>query len=91
MSNVYDIGDGVRLTAAFTVADVATDPTTVTLTLTDPSANSSSPSPTNSGTGAYYEDIVVDESGSWHYRFVGTGAVVAASEGHLSVRKKEGG
>ena len=91
MSNVYDIGDGIRLTGSFSVDDTPTNPTTIVVTLTDPSGNSGTSAPSNSGTGEYYEDIVVDEPGSWHYRYVGTGAVVAASEGHFSVRKKEGG
>ena len=85
--SVYDIGDGIRLTANFTLNDVATNPTTVVVKLTDPSGNSGTSSPTNTGTGAYYEDVIVDEAGKWYYRWTGTGAVVAASEGHFFVRK----
>ena len=87
MSNVYDVGDGIRLTANFTVADIATNPSSVVLKVTDPGGNSGTSTPTNSGTGAYLKDIDVDEDGTWYYRFVGTGAVVAASEGHFFVRK----
>ena len=88
MSSVYDVGDGIRLTANFTVNDVATNPSSVVLKVTDPSGNAGTSTPSNSGTGAYLKDIVVDEEGIWYPRWVGTGAVVAAAEGHLFVRRK---
>lgn len=87
MSNVYDIGDGIRLSATFTVNAVATNPTTVTVTLTDPSGNATAPTTTNDGTGAYHADVLLDEAGKWYYRFVGTGAVIAASQADFFVRK----
>jgi len=88
MANIYDVGDGVRVSANFTVSDVATDPTSVVLTITDPSGNVGTSTPSTSGTGAYYEDIIVDEPGAWYSRFDGTGAVVAAIESHFFVRKR---
>lgn len=86
--NVYDVGDGIRLSANFTVQGTATTPTSVVLTVTDPSGNTSAPTPTANGTGAYYEDIILDEPGTWYHRWAGTGAVVAASEEAFQVRKR---
>lgn len=89
MANTYDVGDGIRFSAAFTVSSVATDPTSVVFTLTDPSGNVGTSSPTNSGTGAYYKDVILDEPGAFYGRFDGTGAVVASYESWVFVRKRK--
>ena len=88
MANIYDVGDGVRLSATFTVSGTGTN-TTATLSLRDPSGNVSNPSATSDGTGAYHADVILDEIGAWYYRWVGTGAVIAATEEHLFVRKRK--
>lgn len=83
--SVYDIGDRARLSLALT--DITDTPTngTVVLTVTPPSGTPSTPSVTNSGTGAYYADVDLDEAGTWTYRWTSTGAVVAAEDGTLEV------
>ena len=87
MANIYDVGDGVRLTCTFTISGSGTN-TTATLSVTDPSENIATPSLTAAGDGVYTADVILDEVGKWYYRFVGTGAVIAATEGHLFVRKR---
>lgn len=92
--STYDIGDGIRLNAAFTVSDVATDPTTITLKLKDPSLNSTSytyalATVDKNSTGNYYKDVTLDEAGRWFYRWEGTGAVIAATEVLFYVRLSE--
>lgn len=88
MANVYDVGDGIRLTGTFTISGSGANPTTATLSVTDPSAVVTTPSVGSGTDGVYLVDIIVDEPGDWHYRWVGTGAVVAATEGHFLVRKR---
>lgn len=95
MSNIqtFDIGDTVRFAAVFTTtAGVATDPTTVALKLKEPDGAETSytyagAAVTKDSTGTYHKDVVVDASGTWHYRWVGTGAVTSAEEGRIVVRK----
>ena len=90
MANVYDIGDGIRLTAAFSIDGSGANPDTVTVTVMDPSGNKTTPAAGSGTDGAYNVDsTIVDEQGTWYYHFAGTGAVVAAGEGHFFVRKKE--
>lgn len=91
MANVYDEGDLARISAAFTVAGTATDPTTVTLKVRDPSGNTDTYTyalglVTKSSTGNYYKDITLDEVGRWYYRWAGTGTVVSQEEGYLFVK-----
>lgn len=90
----YDIGDQVRLTATLTDLDgTATDPTAVTLTVRKPDLTATdhtyaSGALTKSGTGVYYRDVTLDQSGNWYYRFAGTGALVVAEEGEFYVRTR---
>lgn len=93
MVNQYNVGSQVRITGTFTnpnASDDPVDPTTITIYYKDPSGNITELSGTdsdvtNSSTGVYYTDITIDESGTWIYRFVGTGAAVAADEGYFLV------
>lgn len=85
MAGEYDIGDGVRLSIAFTVNDVATDPTTITLKTKDPTPTTTTytyalAEVTKDSTGNYHKDITVSTSGTWYYRWIGTGTVIAATE-----------
>jgi hypothetical protein len=88
--NAYTLGTQIRLSATFTDANAAAaDPTTVTCEVqrrpdADGTVYSYPAQITKTGTGAYYVDIVPTE-GIWDYRWVGTGAVVAASEGSFNV------
>lgn len=96
MANVYDVGDGVRLTNTFSIDGSGANPTTVTVTITDPDGNTYAPSAGSGTDGVYIVKLpdsggVVDEIGTpgeWSYRWVGTGAVIAATEGHFFVRKR---
>jgi hypothetical protein len=88
----YDKGDLVRLSAAFTVEGVATDPTTVTLKIHDPSGNAVTYTyalgqVTRDSVGNYHFDLAVDETGIWPYHWSGTGTVVTAGEAFLYVRR----
>jgi hypothetical protein len=85
-------------TAAFTtVGGVATDPTDVALTVRRPSGVTTVyryPTPgvdeevlVKEGTGRYYADVTLNAAGVWFYALAGTGAVYAAEEGALHVRK----
>lgn len=86
-SNVYDVGDQVRLTATFraTADDSLVNPTTVTLKVKSPAGTVTTPSATSSSTGIWTYDLDLTLEGNWYYRFVGTGAVKAAGENALIV------
>lgn len=82
----YIIGNRVRMSAAFTTAaGAAVDPTTVTLTVRPPSGAASTPSPAKDSTGNYHADVTPDLVGDWRYRWIGSGALVAAGEGEFLV------
>lgn len=83
----YQKGDLVRLSAAFTVGTVATDPTTVTCTVRDPSGTETTPAPTKDSTGNYHVDVdlTAAKSGVWVYGFTGSGACQAAMVGEFFV------
>ena len=88
---------GASSAAAFAnLAGTATDPTAVTLTVEKPDGTElvyGWPSAGANGTltresaGRFYFDVTLNASGRWRYRLVGTGAVVAASAGVLTVRR----
>ena len=83
--------------AAFTTLDgTATDPTAVTLTVVRPdgtalvygwpAAGGALPL-TRESAGRFSADVLLDQSGTWHYRLAGTGTVAAAAEGSLRVQR----
>ncbi len=86
MTNFYDRGDVVRLSANFTnISNSPTDPTTVVLRIKQPDAtvsvvNYPGGDIVRDGTGQYHYDLSIAEAGDWYYRFEGSGAVQAASE-----------
>lgn len=82
---MYDVGDRARLT--FSLTDTAGAPAngTVVLTVTDPTGVTSTPAVTNPATGSYTADVDLDQAGRWTYRWVSTGAVVAAQTDVLNV------
>lgn len=88
----YDIGDLVRVSGAFTVSDVDTDPTTVTVLYRDPSGNLTTlvygedASVVKDATGQYHLDISPDETGKWWFRWVGTGDAQAAEEDYFYIK-----
>lgn len=92
MANTYDVGDSVRISSKFTVLRVAEDPTTVVLKIKKPGATTSIEysfalsEVVKDSVGNYHVDIAIDKSGRWQYRWEGTGACHAASEGSFMVR-----
>lgn len=92
--NIYDIGDQVRLSVAFSDDEgAAVDPTVVTLTYAGPGGSEieltydGENALTRDGPGSYYVDIVPQTAGTWRYRWAGSGAVTAATEGQFEVRR----
>ena len=91
MATVYDIGDQPTLTA--TIRDTSgalADPTTVAVKFVDPSGNQTTgANATQSSTGVYTWTFpaAFDEAGLWVAKFFATGAIVAAEEIRLTVRR----
>ena len=91
--NAYQVGDLVRISAAFTnEAGAAADPTTVTLLVklryVIGSTATTYTYPTNitkDSTGNYHVDFTPTTEGIWDYRWVGTGSVQAAAESAFNV------
>jgi hypothetical protein len=78
------------LTNTFTVAGVATDPTTVTLIVTDPEATATTytfalAEITKTATGVYTKNITCSIAGEWQYEWVGTGTAVDTEVGTWTV------
>lgn len=87
----YDKGDVAVLSGAFDDASgTATDPTTIVLKYINPAGTVTTLTyPTGivkDATGRYHYDLTLNASGTWAYRWEGTGAVVAAGEKKLVVR-----
>lgn len=84
----------LRLTVSFTDENGdAVDPTTVTFSTYSPGGTLTSyvydtdDEVGKASTGNYYADIVPDESGRWHFRWVTTGSGTAiATEGNFIVQ-----
>jgi hypothetical protein len=90
MTNIYDVGDLVHLSATFTQDDTAVDPTTVALTVRHPDGTQTAyeypATITREGLGTFYVDVPITMGGTHRYRWVSTGTGQAAQEGSLSVR-----
>lgn len=92
--NTYDVGDQIRITATFTDIDgAAVDPATLQFKFKTPGSAITTyvygvdAQIVKSGVGVYYVDVPIDASGTWSYRFAGTGAGQAAAEGQFDVRQ----
>ncbi|GMU80033.1 MAG: hypothetical protein AMXMBFR46_28210 [Acidimicrobiia bacterium] len=85
----HDIGDVVKLTGTFRDAagDLA-DPTAVTVTVLEPDGTTSTPTASSASTGVWTATVSIDQSGTWRYRWAGTGVVVTAEEGAFDVRPR---
>jgi hypothetical protein len=86
----YIQGNTVRITATFT--DLYTDeadPTDVEFTTHAPDGTEVTyvygidPEITKDSTGVYYCDFVINQGGTWTYRWTGVGVLVAAGQGSL--------
>jgi predicted Zn-dependent protease len=95
MSNAYDIGDQVRLSAQFTDGEgFPADPTSVLLTIRD--GNGAATVYTygvdaiaRESVGAYHFDLTLINAGSWVYRWEGTANPQTAQEGVLQVQASQ--
>jgi hypothetical protein len=87
-SEPFDIGDDVVLTLAFTVAGVATDPTTETCVVVDPAGTETVVTLTKQSTGVFTGTFTPTVAGEHWFRGSGTGAAKAAGESVFSVRKR---
>lgn len=94
--SVYDIGDNVKVTGAFTDAnDDPADPSGVQFAYEDPSGNVTTlvygvdAAVVKNSTGSYYVEIEVDEAGDWHYRWIGTGTGKGAQIGQFAVQPQQ--
>lgn len=93
----YHIGDLRRLTAAFSVGGVATDPTTLSFTMRAPDGTvttyvyASDAELVRDSAGAFHVDWPVAQAGRHSYRFAGTGAAQEAGEGEFFALRKETG
>lgn len=91
--NSYDVGDLVRLTAAFTVSSSATDPTTTTCKVREPDGTvttlvyGTDAACVRSATGSFYVDWSTDQEGVHSVRWIGTGAAQGAAESQFNVRE----
>ena len=85
----YDLGNLVRVSGSFTtVTGAPADPTTITLRVKDPTgtiAVYTGGAMVRDGIGAYHYDLVPAKSGTWSYRWEGTGAVTAAGDSSFAV------
>ena len=88
--NTYDIGDTTTLSGTFANSDgEAADPSTVTLLVRTPAGVETeydSDDITQDGEGEYSMVYELTESGTYYYRWIGTGSLVCAGEGFLKVR-----
>lgn len=96
--NVYDVGDLVTVSGAFTdTSDDPADPSTVSLAYTDPSGNVTTlvfgvdADVVKDSTGNYHVDVSVDEAGDWHYRWISTGTGQGAQLGQFAVKPRQVG
>jgi len=91
MINLYKKGQKVRCSVDFKVADVLTNPTTVTFKSKKPSGTvttlvyGTDADLVRDATGQYHADVVTDEKGEWNFRFEGTGTCTAVEEAAFTV------
>lgn len=92
MSNLYEVGDLVRVYGTFTdQAGTAIDPTDVFFSFKNPSKTITTykygvdAKLVKSATGVYYVDINANNVGIWYYRFYSTGTRQTANEGLFTV------
>lgn len=86
----FVVGDPVVLTNTFTIAGVATDPTTVALKVVEPDATTTTytyagATVTRTATGVYTKTITVDQAGIWQYVWTGTGTAADVEPGYFLV------
>ena len=91
--NTYDIGDRVILSAAFEVADVATDPTATSFVVRPAGGQAvtytlgSDDRVERDSAGVFTCWVEPDRHGDWHWAAVGTGPAKGAEERIFRVRE----
>lgn len=92
MPNTYKRDSQVRLTATFkNSSGTVTDPTTIKVKYKTPAGVETTKTyvtdaeVVRSSTGIYYIDLTLTQTGRWHYRWEGTGTIIATSEASLDV------
>jgi hypothetical protein len=85
---IFDIGDHPTLLWYLYSDEDRTTPSdaTVALTVKAPDGTTITPSVTHVATGQYSAAVSITMPGTWSYRWVATGALVAADEGQFSAR-----
>lgn len=84
----YAVGQQIKLSGFFSLASsgAGTDPTTITVKVKTPAGVTTTwvygvdSQVVKSGTGDYYANWTITESGTHWYEWNGTGAVIAATE-----------
>jgi hypothetical protein len=91
---IYDIGDRVRCSVAFTnLAGAAADPTTIAFKVRTPGGTETeyvygvNAEVVRTATGAYYVDVTLTAASDWSVRFVASGSIVTATEQTVRVRR----
>lgn len=85
----FDIGDAIPLSWAITLDGEATN-ATVVLTVTTPAGVASTPTVSNPSVGSYTASYTPSAAGTYVFRWVASGAVVAVDEGSFLVRAPQG-
>lgn len=93
----YHIDDLRRLTAAFTVASVATDPSTLMFIMREPDGTETpyvygtDAELVKDSTGNFHVDWPITQAGRHLYRWVGTGAAAEAGQAEFYALRKTAG
>lgn len=95
-TNVYDVGDKIRLSAAFTdINEAAQDPGGVQFKIRDPSGTittyvyGTDAALVKDSTGNYHVDYLIATAGRYRYRFAGITSGQAAAENVFQVKQSE--
>lgn len=82
----YDLGDIARTSVTVRSDFGALADATVSQTTHKPDGTDVAGTVAHDGTGLYHADVVLDQVGTWRWKFVGTGAVEITEYGALVVR-----
>jgi hypothetical protein len=84
---IYEVGDLARVSVVFTdLSNNPADPTSVSLLVQSPDNTQNTYTPLHDSLGNYHHDLIISQSGTYFYRYTGTGAVQAVHEGQLTVQ-----
>lgn len=86
MSNAFDQGDLVKVTATVVASGVTADPAARHFEILAPGTAAVQVTASRVATGVYDTLIDITVPGTWKYRFVGSGAVQAAQSGSFFAR-----